>query len=452
VAKSSQRCKTHHYGIGLPIFAAMRIEEVSAFSPFGFNKQILTSIKECGFEYPTPVQQQAIPKILAGRQVIGIAHTGTGKTAAYLLPLIKMTGYPQGDVPRTLIVVPVHELCIQVQQAAASLARYTGLRMAAVYGGGSLKAQRELLKAGCDFVIGTPGRLLELYQEQTLILKKIKYLVVDEADKMLDMGFLPQLNKLMEVIPVKRQNLLFSATMNEKVKKLAENFIDFPEYVEIHQEQKVAPGVEQTIFSIPNFSSKVKFLIRLLTDEPDSMTKVMIFCRTKAIAKKLSDLLKISFGENQVRRIDGNMQQQSRINAVNALNEGAVRMLVATDIASRGLDIRNVSHVINFDVPLVYDDYIHRIGRTGRVFTKGSSITFCTEADSWHWKKIEKLTGKKIPFTPLPDDFETEKTPYEEQQLMNREIDAQKKKDNPEYRGAFHEKKSGNKHKTKHRR
>ncbi|MBL7928084.1 MAG: DEAD/DEAH box helicase [Bacteroidia bacterium] len=419
----------------------------TAFSQFGFNKQIITAIKECGYETPTPVQQQAIPKILAGKQVIAIAHTGTGKTASYLLPLLKILGYPQSNEPRCLIVVPVHELCIQVQNAAASLALHTGLRIISVYGGGSIKTQREQLQAGCDFVIGTPGRLLELYKEGSLVFKKVKHLVIDEADKLLDMGFMPQLNKLFEVLPVKRQNLLFSATMNDKVKRLAENFIAFPEYLEIQQEQKTAPGVAQKIYAIPNFSSKAKFLIRFLNDENQAMNKVIVFCRTKAIAKRLSDELKLSFGTSAVRRIDGNMQQQARINAVQALNEGAVRILVATDIAARGLDIRNVTHVINFDVPLIYDDYIHRIGRTGRVFTKGESITYCTEADLWHWKKIEKLTGKKIPFTPLPGDFETEKTPYEEQQFMNRELDKQRRKDDPEYQGAFHEKKSSNKHK-----
>lgn len=430
------------------IFAAMSIAD-SAFSQFGFNKQILNGIKECGYEMPTPIQQQAIHKILAGKQVIGIAHTGTGKTAAYLLPLIKILGFPKENVPRCMIAVPVHELCIQVKHAADNLAKLTGLRTVAVYGGGSIKNQREELSRGCDFIVGTPGRLLELYKDGYLILKKVKHLVIDEADKMLDLGFMPQLNKLFEVLPVKRQNLLFSATMNEKVKRLAENFIAFPEYLEIQQEQKAAPGVEQKIYMIPNFSSKVKFLIRLLTDENQPMTKVIIFCRTKAFAKRLSDELKKTLGEDQVRRIDGNMQQQARINAVNALNEGAVRILVATDIAARGLDIRNISHVINFDVPLVYDDYIHRIGRTGRVFTKGESITFCTEADLWHWKKIEKLNGKKIPITPLPQDFETDKTPFEEQQWMNREMDLQKKKDNPEFKGAFHEKKSSKKHKRK---
>lgn len=424
----------------------------SDFTQFGFNKQILSAIKECGYETPTPIQIEAIPKILAGKQVIGIAHTGTGKTAAYLLPLIKITGYAQGEEPRCLIVVPVHELCIQVQNAALALTQYTGHRFVSVYGGGSIKVQREQLKNGCDIIIGTPGRLLELYKEGSLVLKKIKHLVIDEADKMLDLGFMPQLNKLFEVLPVKRQNLLFSATMNDKVKRLAETFIDFPDYLEIHQEQKAAPGVEQRIYFVPNFSTKTKFLVRLLNDADQKLIKVMVFCRTKAIAKRLSDELKSSIGENQVRRIDGNMQQQGRINAVNALNEGAVRILVATDIASRGLDIKNVSHVVNFDVPLVYDDYIHRIGRTGRVFTKGESMTFCTEADLWHWKKIEKLIGKKISFTPLPDDFVTEKTPFEEQQLMNREIDAQKRKDNPDYQGAFHEKKSSKKHKTKDRR
>lgn len=449
--KCGQRCETHQIGKSLSIFAAMSAAD-SPFSQFGFNKQILTAIKECGYEMPTPVQQQAIPKILAGKQMIGIAHTGTGKTAAYLLPLIKITGYPQGDEPRCLIVVPVHELCLQVQHAATALALHTGLRIVSVYGGGSIKAQREQLEAGCDFIIGTPGRLLDLYREGRLIFKKVKHLVIDEADKLLDMGFMPQLNKLFDVLPAKRQNLLFSATMNDKVKRLVESFIAFPEYLAIQQEQKAAPGVEQKIYSISNFTSKTKFLLRLLKDEKLSMTKVMVFCRTKAIARRLSDELKSSLGENQVRRIDGNMQQQARINAVNALDEGAVRILVATDIASRGLDIKNVTHVINFDVPLIYDDYIHRIGRTGRVFTKGESITFCTEADLWHWKKIEKLTGKKIPFTPLPDDFETDTTPFEEQQLMKREIDVQMKKDNPDFQGAFHKKKSSKKHKTKHRR
>lgn len=400
---------------------------------------MLQSVQESGWITPTPVQQKVIPQILAGQQVVGIAHTGTGKTAAYLLPLLKLLNYPQGDVPRCLILVPVHELAIQVSDVASQLAAQTRLRISALFGGGSIKKQREELKKGTDIIIGTPGRILDLYSKENLILKKIRFLVLDEADKLLDLGFLPQLNRLFEILPINRKNLLFSATMNNKVKALVESFIAFPVYVEVMQQSKTAPGVEQRLVAVPNFQAKVDFLKKLLEDE--QMNRVMIFCRTKTIARNVSDNLKTFIPEKKVRRIDGNQQQQQRVNAVHALNSGEAQILVATDIAARGLDVKSVSHVINFDVPLVYDDYIHRIGRTARVFTTGTSITFCTEADQWHWKRIEKLTGTRLTPEPLPATIRVQPTPFEEQQYMNREIDLQKKKDDPQFKGAFHERK-----------
>lgn len=411
---------------------------ITSFENFNLNRQLLNAIADEGFSEPTEIQQKAIPVILAGQEIIGIAQTGTGKTAAYLLPILMKVKYAQGTDPRALILVPTKELTLQVADHATRLARYTDLRILPIYGGVGPKTQIENIQKGVDMLIATPGRFMEIYLRGELITKQIKHLVIDEADRMMDMGFMPQLRKIFEVIPRKRQNLLFSATFPEKVEQLAAEFLEFPVRVEITPPATPARQVEQELYHIPNLKTKINFLDHLL--QHPEFSRVMIFTRTKETADNVFKYIDRKH-LGPVRVIHSNKGQNSRINAVNEFREGKLRVLVSTDVTARGIDIAEVSHVINFDVPIQYDDYVHRIGRTGRAFREGKAITFATDAELYHIVRIEKLIREKIPVKPLPASVEVEETPYWEAQEMAREIDRQKRKEDPTFKGAFHPKK-----------
>jgi ATP-dependent RNA helicase RhlE len=376
---------------------------------------------------------------MGGQQIIGIAQTGTGKTAAYLLPILMKAKFAQGTEPRVLILVPTKELVVQVSKQTLALTKFTDLRLAAIYGGIGPKTQIEAIQAGIDILIATPGRFLELYLRKEVPVKQIKALVLDEADRMMDMGFMPQLRKIFEVIPNKRQNLLFSATYPVKVERLAEEFIEFPVRVEITPQATVARKVEQELYRIPNMRTKINFLEHLLQDK-ETYSRVMIFARTKETADNVFKYLdRKHLGPAKV--VHSNKGQNTRINSMNEFKEGNLRILVATDVASRGIDVVNVTHVINFDVPFVYEDYVHRIGRTGRAFQSGKAISFVTNAELYHIDKIQKIIREKIAVKELPSSIEVSETPFEEAQDMAREIDRQKRYEDPEFKGAFHERK-----------
>jgi ATP-dependent RNA helicase RhlE len=413
-------------------------DAVASFEALKLNPQLLKAIGESGFVTPTEVQQKCIPLILGGQEVIGIAQTGTGKTAAYLLPLLMKVKYAQGVEPRALILVPTKELVVQVATQAAQLAAFTDLRLAALYGGVGPKTQVETIQQGVDILIATPGRFLEIYQRNDLAVKQIKTLVIDEADRMMDMGFLPQLRKIMEVIPPRRQNLLFSATFPAKVEKLAQDFLEFPVKVEVTPQATPAAQVAQWACHVPNLKTKINFVAHLLL-QPD-FTRVLIFTRTKEVANNVFHFIERK-KLGPVRVVHSNKGQNSRINAVNEFKEGALRVLVSTDVSARGIDVTGVSHVINFDVPLLYEDYVHRIGRTGRAGHHGTAITFVTEADAVHLEKIEALIRQKIEVRKLPEQVQVEETSFEEQQYMARTLDEHKRKADPTFKGAFHEKK-----------
>ncbi|SMB87305.1 DEAD/DEAH box helicase domain protein [Hymenobacter roseosalivarius DSM 11622] len=411
----------------------------TTFADFKLNKQLLTAVAEAGFTEPTPVQQQTIPLLLAGHDVLGIAQTGTGKTAAFGLPLLMKVKYAQGIHPRALILAPTRELAIQLETHLKRLATQTDLRIYAIYGGLGPKTQIETLAQGVDILIATPGRLLELYLKGDLVLKELKTLVLDEADKMMDMGFMPQIRRILEVIPNKRQNVLFSATMPDKVATLSEEFLEFPVRVEVTPSATSAQNVSQTMYQVPNLLTKINLLGHLVRDE-EVFNRVMIFCRTKEHADNVAHFLgRKSTGE--VRAIHGNKGQNVRINAMEAFRNGELRFLVATDVAARGIDVPQVSHVINFDVPLIYDDYVHRIGRTGRAQHTGAAITFANAAEMHHMGRIAELINQTIPELPLPSDVTVAATAFDEQQGMDREIDERRRRLDPNYQGAFHEKK-----------
>lgn len=415
------------------------MKEAATFEQFNLNRQLLDAVQEAGFTHPTDIQQKAIPIILGGQHVIGIAQTGTGKTAAYLLPLLMKVKYAQGIDPRAVILVPTKELTIQITEHAKAFARNTDLRILPIYGGVGIKAQIESIKKGVDILVATPGRFMELYLTNELPLKQIKTLVIDEADRMMDMGFMHQLRKIVDVLPRKRQNLLFSATFPEKVERLSGDFLEFPVKIEVTPQATPARQVTQVMYRVPNLKTKINFIEYLLQDR-ETFNRVMIFTRTKANADAVSKYIdRKNLGP--VKVIHSNKSQNTRINAVNEFKEGTLRVLVTTDVTARGIDVTKVSHVINFDVPILYEDYVHRIGRTGRAFQEGSAITFVNKAEESHIERIEKLIREKIREEKIPEGVEITKTPFEEAQQMARDIDQLKRRDDPTFKGAFHEKK-----------
>jgi ATP-dependent RNA helicase RhlE len=408
------------------------------FEELKLTRQFLNAIHDLGYTIPTAIQQKAIPIVRSGQHIIGIAQTGTGKTAAYLLPIMQHLKYAQGDLPRAVILVPTKELVLQVLEQVNLLGKYTDLRAVGLYGGVGRKKQASAATSGVDIIVSTPMRLLEIYQEEGLDLKKIQVLVLDEADRMLDMGFRPQINAILDVLPRKKQNLMFSATFSAVIEELSWDFMDFPIKIEITPEATPVETVEQRAYLVPNFQTKLNLLEFLLKDT--TLSRVMIFVKSKGSANRIFEYLNHKI-KGEIRLIHSNKAQNARINSFNDFREGNVRLLISTDVMARGIDVSGVSHVINFDVPTVYEDYVHRIGRTGRAWNEGIAITFVTKADFYHLGKIEKKIRMAVPLFQLPDNLEIADTPYEENQSMEREIDEQKKKEDPNFQGAFHEKK-----------
>ncbi len=415
-----------------------------SFSDFALNKQLLSAVEEMGYSTPTPIQEQAIPKLLYGHDILGIAQTGTGKTAAYLLPILMKVKYAQGQNIRAVVFAPTRELAIQINDAIADLGKYTDLRHTAIYGGLGPKTQIETIGKGLDILVATPGRFMDLYLKGYIVTKEIKYMVLDEADKMMDMGFMPQIRKILEVIPRKRKNLLFSATFPEKVEKFSHEFLEAPMRVEVTPQATTAVTIDQSVYPLPNFESKLN-LLGYFFSKNENIKRALVFCRTKTVADLVFKYLdRRIVGNKNVRVIHANKGQNTRINSMNAFKEGNLRVLVATDVAARGIDIQEVSHVFNFDVPVIYEDYVHRIGRTGRANLEGVAITFMTPNEAYHIQKIEEIIRSKIRTKQVPQEVEIAETPFEEQQVILREIDEQRKKSDPTFQGAFHEKKKKN--------
>jgi ATP-dependent RNA helicase RhlE len=415
-------------------------QDINNFEDFKLNRQLLNAIEEQGYTHPTPIQQKAIPLIKAGHDLFGIAQTGTGKTAAFVLPLLFKLKYAQGDSPRAIIITPTRELALQIEDEVKKLSRYTDLRTVALYGGKGPKTQLEAIKEGSDIIVATPGRLMDIYKTGELKLKQIGTLVIDEADKMMDMGFMPKIRNLLEIIPVKRQNLLFSATMPDKVVKLSEEFLEWPERVEVTPQATAAETVQQILYEVPNSRTKINLLEHLLQDT-EEYNRVIVFTRTRETANNVYKYLNRKYKDDELRVIHANKGQNTRTNAMESFKEGDVRILVATDVASRGIDVSGVSHVFNYDIPLIYEDYVHRIGRTGRAEQSGIAISFADEAEVYHVKYIEKLIRQPIPRENIPSEVKLEKTDFNERQRIAMEVDRIKRKENPDFKGAFHEKK-----------
>jgi ATP-dependent RNA helicase RhlE len=416
---------------------------IKSFEELKINPSILKALTDLGFLNPTEIQTEVIPRITAGQDVIAIAPTGTGKTAAYLIPLMSKLNFRQGEHPRALILVPTRELTLQVQKMTEDLASYLDLRCLAIYGGTGIKNQIEAIAGGLDILIATPGRFMDIYLQGGLFTRQINTLVLDEADKMMDMGFLPQLNRILEVIPSrKRQNILLSATFSGKVQQLSEDFLNFPQKVEVRPQGSTAETIEQYYYSVPNLKTKINLLEYFLNDR-ERCNKVIIFTKTKTTANDIYKFIRRKI-DQQVRVIHANKDQNTRLNAINSFRDGDTRILVSTDVTARGIDVSHVSHVFNFDVPPVHEEYVHRVGRTGRASAYGESITFVTDPDLYHLKSIEKIIGQKIPRRQIPVEVEIAVTESWEQKKMDREMDLIKRKTDPEFLGAFHRKKAKN--------
>ncbi|MGY8941849.1 MAG: DEAD/DEAH box helicase [Flavobacteriales bacterium] len=414
-----------------------------SFEELKLTRQFLNAIEEAGYKNPTPIQAMAIPPLRSGQDVIGIAQTGTGKTAAFLLPLLQTLKYAQGDAPRALILAPTKELVLQIHHEAMQFASYTDLRCIPLYGGVGPKAQAQAVKTGVDLLIATPGRFIEIYHMGIFEPKKIKHLVLDEADRMMDMGFMPQLRQIQEIIPSKRQNVLFSATFPHRVERLADEFLLWPTRIEASPESTPVETVEQFRVSLANQRTKLSF-IEWLIRERLMEKRLLIFARKKDDAENVARYLQRTF-DFEVRSIHSNKGQNARINAMDDFRSGVVQVLVSTDIASRGIDVPETEMVINFSVPRDPHDYVHRIGRTGRAFRHGEAITLEDPSERYARERIESLTGQLMKEITPPSILKEVVTPKEEKQLQAREIDREMKKRDPLYQGAFHEKKKKSK-------
>jgi ATP-dependent RNA helicase RhlE len=410
-----------------------------SFEDLKLTRQFLNAVEEAGYKGPTPIQEKSIPPIRSGQDVIGIAQTGTGKTAAFLLPLLQILKYAQGDAPRVLILAPTKELVIQIHQEAVRFSRYTDLRCIALFGGIGPKAQLAELGQGVDLIVATPGRFLELYSKGGFVTNKIKHIVLDEADRMMDMGFMPQIRSVQEVIPQKRQNLLFSATFPHRVERLAEEFLLWPTRIEATKESTPSGQVTQYLVELPNFQTKQHFVAHILRDKyPEG--RVLIFVRLKERAEELTKFIQ-TLNVGGVKSIHSNKGQNSRLNAMSSFREGNIRVLVSTDVASRGIDVPETQVVINYAVPRDPHDYIHRIGRTGRAFATGESYTLQDPSERFAMARIERLIEGKLKRIKPPEEMTISDTPAWELRAQLKEVDRERRKVDPDYQGAFHERK-----------
>jgi superfamily II DNA/RNA helicase len=364
-----------------------------SFADLGLSDELLQAVSESGYTEPTPIQRQAIPSVLMGRDLIGIAQTGTGKTAGFVLPMIDILaqGRSRARMPRSLILEPTRELAAQVAENFEKYGKYHKLSMALLIGGVSMGDQQKALAKGVDVLIATPGRLMDLFQRGKILLTDCNLLVIDEADRMLDMGFIPDIEEICSKLPANRQTLLFSATMPAPIKKLADKFLSNPKTIEVSRPASSNLLIDQRLLRVDSRRKRQVLEDRLRGHD---VRTAIVFCNRKTTVRDLAKELKragLKAGE-----IHGDMEQPERIRELDRFKDGEINILVASDVAARGLDIKDVSHVFNFDVPWHPDDYIHRIGRTGRAGKTGIAITLATSADGEAIEAIEKLTGTQI--------------------------------------------------------
>ncbi len=413
------------------------------FDQLNLNKSLLNALDDLGISTPTTIQEKVFSVVMSGKDVCGIAQTGTGKTYAYLLPCLRQFQFQKEKVPQLLILVPTRELVIQVLEETKKLTKYMSLTAVGVYGGVNLKPQAAEVAKGADIVVGTPGRLVDLLASGVLKPKSVKRLVIDEFDEMLNLGFRTQLKNIFDALPDRRQNLLFSATITAEVETLIGTYFNDLIRVEATPVGTPLDNILQSCYQVPNFYTKINFLKSLLTNN-SVMSKVLVFVSTKHLADLVYEQLSESFGE-LVSVIHSNKNQNHRFAAVNAFQAGSCRALIATDIIARGLDVSEVSHVINFDLPDVPEIYIHRIGRTGRKEQEGVAISFVTEKEKDYLTEIQKLMNYVVPAFDLPENITiSDKILLEEQPQIKFKAPPTKKLLRENVGPAYHEKSAKN--------
>ncbi|OUR91178.1 DEAD/DEAH box helicase [Flavobacteriales bacterium 34_180_T64] len=413
------------------------------FQDLNLNTPLYNALDDLGFVSPTPIQQESYSIVSSGRDVVGIAQTGTGKTFAYMLPILKNLKFSTQENPRVLILVPTRELVVQVVDEIEKLAKYINVRVLGVYGGTNINTQKRAVADGQDIIVATPGRLFDLAVSRVLQLKSIQKLVIDEVDVMLDLGFRHQLLNIFDILPERRQNIMFSATMTEDVDELITDFFTKPERVTIAVSGTPLENINQQRFNVPNFYTKVNLLEHLLSDR-DTFNKVLIFVAYKKMADRLFDQLEERFNSESCV-IHSNKTQNYRLRSIEQFRAGDNRILIATDVMARGLDIDNISHVINFDTPTFPENYMHRIGRTGRAEREGQSLVFSTEKEQDAIETIEQYMEMQISIQSLPDSVDISKELIEEERPQIREHNNPHKRKEDDAPGpAFHEKSEKN--------
>ncbi|MGJ8593090.1 MAG: DEAD/DEAH box helicase [Aquaticitalea sp.] len=414
-----------------------------SFRDLNLNNQLYNALDDLGFTNPTPIQEQAFGMVASGKDVVGIAQTGTGKTFAYMLPILRDLKFSKQENPRVLVLVPTRELVVQVVDEIEKLAKYINIRVLGVYGGVNINRQKEDVAQGLDIIVATPGRVFDLAMSHVLQLKSIQKVVIDEVDVMLDLGFRHQLLNMFDIMPERRQNIMFSATMTEDVEALIDEFFVTPQKVTVAVSGTPLENISQSRYNVENFYTKVNLLNELLQDK-ETFNKVLIFVSHKKMADTLFEKLDENFKE-ELCVIHSNKTQNYRLRSIEQFREGVNRILVATDVMARGLDIDNVSHVINFDTPHYPENYMHRIGRTGRAERTGEAILFSTEAEQEYIETIEELMQMEIPLLDLPENVEISKELLEEERPQIKERHNPVKRKKKEIGDSFHEKKDKNK-------
>jgi len=413
------------------------------FEDLNINTPLIKALDDLEYVYPTPIQEKAFPVIMSGRNVVGIAQTGTGKTFAYLMPLLRQLTFSHQKEPRILIVAPTRELVIQILNEVTKLTKYTQFRSIAIYGGTNINTQKQMVFEGTDIIVATPGRLADLAMTGLLRLKNIQKLVIDEVDKMLGLGFRTELKGLLDLLPAKHQTLMFSATLTAEVDAFISDVIVNPCKIIIDPHGTPIEKIAQKAFYVPNFNTKVNLLECLLKEDTE-LNKVLVFVSTKKLADRLWEQINKRFPD-QVGVIHSYKSHNNRMLALKQFEEGTHRLIIATDIIARGMDITDVTHVINFDMPEVAGDYIHRIGRTGRADKEGIAISFISEAEKPYLMEIEELMQKNIPVEEIPEEVEISKVLWEDEKQSNLfDKNYLRDPDPKDLKGAFHEKKEKN--------
>lgn len=412
------------------------------FEQFNLPKSVQKAIDDLGFTTPTPIQEKSFSVIMSGRDMMGIAQTGTGKTLAYLLPLLKLYNFTPTETPKIVILVPTRELVVQVAEEVEKLTKYMSVRTIAIYGGVNINTQKTAVYQGSDILVGTPGRIMDLALDNVIRFDETQKLVIDEFDEMLNLGFRPQLTAILAMMKPKRQNILFSATMTDEVDAVLNDFFDFPEEVTLSASGTPLEQITQLSYEVPNFHTKINLLKHLLSTD-ESMDRVLVFVNNKKISDMLHEKIDEAF-DGQFGVIHSNKSQNYRLNTMAAFQEGRLRGLITTDVMARGLDISNISHVINFEMPETPEQYMHRIGRTGRADATGTALSFVTAREQEIRVEVEILMNTELPVVDFPTEVEIST------QLIGPEKEKEKvkflmKKPKLDGDGAFHEKSEKNK-------